>query len=511
MGMQHHLEGLSDEGLSLSMPNFDADYRRVAHKVTLVNDLRPVKSDEVKALIERMVKTHHSELLDAAPACSCENYNDAKYLGETCPECHTVCAPITERPIDSEFWFEAPEGVEGFIALNFLDMLKDTFDKRNFSVIAWILDPRYRTKMRSLKSAVKDRLETYNIKPGINNFIQNFDEIMSILMSDSKIKPDNSEKVEELQQMILMYRDDIFPKHLPLPTSLAFIKQVAPTATYVDGIIDFAIEAVRTMFKLYLPTTRRDQAACERTAYLVCDLLTQYHTAIWDKYISKKPGLFRKHALGGRARWSFRAVISSITAVHDRRELHIPWAMGISLFDVHLTKDLMELGFSSTEAATYLRDKTYEYDELLDELMTRILHSRQTWDGLKGQPCIFQRNPSIRRLFGQNLIITKVKTDVTDITIGISVLVIKGPNADFDGKWLPSLNFSNCREANGFIQTVKTISTLQRKLEMVSRECLKRAMRGQSAANYLRLAMVHVQRASKAYLCNANAVSRVWA
>lgn len=450
MDKHHHLSGTSDLGLSLEMPDFDSDYKKIAHKVTLVNSLRPVKNDEVKQLLERMVKTHHSELLDAKPSCSCEQLNDAEYLGELCSNCHTLCVPITERRIESEFWFEAPEGVEGYIALNVLDMLKETFDKRNFNVIEWIIDPNYRRKMKNVSHVVKDRLESYNIQPGINNFIKNFDDIIGLLISDSKIRPDNKERIDDLQSMILLNRDIIFPKHLPLPTSLAFIKQVAATATYVDGIVDYALEAVKTMFKLYLPASRNDIASRERATFLVSELLSKYHNAIWDKYISKKPGLFRKHALGGRARWSFRAVISSITDVHDRRELHIPWAMGISLFDIHLTKRLMELGFSSSEAAIYLRDKSYEYDELLEVLLYEILHSRVTWDGLHGQPCIFQRNPSLGRLFGQNLIITKVKRDVTDITIGISVLVIKGPNADFDGDQMNGIIALDDRQVEAF-------------------------------------------------------------
>ena len=425
-------------GLCLAMPDFDNDYRKVAHKVTLINDLRPIAVEETNKLFERMVKTHHSELLDAKPSCSCENLNNAKDLGEICPVCYTVCLPVTERLIDSEFWFESPEEVVGFISPNILDMLKSTFDKRSFNVIEWIIHPRYRQKTKNLKSVVKDRLEQYNIPPGINNFINNFDEILGILMSDFKIRPDNKRKMEDLQEMVNLNRDLLFPKHIPLPTSLAFIKQVAPTATYVDGVIDYALDAVKTMFKLYLPTHRRDQASAERAAYLVSELLTKYHGSIWDKYISQKPGLIRKHALGARARWSFRAVISSLTGVHDRRELHIPWPMGISLFDVHLTKRLIQLGFSSTDAYVYLRDKTYEYDELLAKLLDEILSARQTWDGLQGQPVIFQRNPSVVRLFGQCLIISKIKTDTTDLTVSLSVLVIKGPNADFDGEWLPS-------------------------------------------------------------------------
>jgi hypothetical protein len=54
--------------------------------------------------------------------------------------------------------------------------------------------------------------------------------------------------------------------------------------------------------------------------------------------------------------------------------------------------------------------------------------------GYAGIPIILQRNPTLDRLSAQLLFITKFKSDnLEDNTIGLSVLVLKGPNADFDG------------------------------------------------------------------------------
>lgn len=60
--------------------------------------------------------------------------------------------------------------------------------------------------------------------------------------------------------------------------------------------------------------------------------------------------------------------------------------------------------------------------------------------GKRGIPIVLQRNPTLDRLSAQLLYVTKIKWDnLEDNTIGLSVLVLKGPNADFDGDALNML------------------------------------------------------------------------
>lgn len=51
----------------------------------------------------------------------------------------------------------------------------------------------------------------------------------------------------------------------------------------------------------------------------------------------------------------------------------------------------------------------------------------------KGIPVEVGRNPTMERGSMQRLYITSVKTDVKDPTFGISILIVKTFNADFDG------------------------------------------------------------------------------
>ena len=74
-----------------------------------------------------------------------------------------------------------------------------------------------------------------------------------------------------------------------------------------------------------------------------------------------------------------------------------------------------------------------EIAEILNELIEESPYATIR-SGKKGIPIVLQRNPTLDRLSAQLLYVTKFKSDnLEDNTIGLSVLVLKGPNADFDG------------------------------------------------------------------------------
>lgn len=53
--------------------------------------------------------------------------------------------------------------------------------------------------------------------------------------------------------------------------------------------------------------------------------------------------------------------------------------------------------------------------------------------------------PTLTRLSAQRLYVTRIKSEDPRInTVSLSVLVLPGMNADYDGRVLPSLNSLNC-------------------------------------------------------------------
>ena len=118
-------------------------------------------------------------------------------------------------------------------------------------------------------------------------------------------------------------------------------------------------------------------------------------------------------------------MISSITRPHRYDEMEIPWGIGLSVFRIHLYNKLERHGYTPGEAVELLNMHAYKYHPLLDALLQQLI--REAPDGRI--PCVLQRNPSLARASSQALYIVKVKTDPNDPTIGMSILIVKGPNA----------------------------------------------------------------------------------
>jgi hypothetical protein len=98
---------------------------------------------------------------------------------------------------------------------------------------------------------------------------------------------------------------------------------------------------------------------------------------------------------------------------------------------MHLLNKLLRAPWklSPREANFKIRAATFTYDPDLDQLFKEIIAESPEL----GLVCIFQRNPSLEKNSAQRLRITKVKTDPRDPTISLSILVVRGFNADFDG------------------------------------------------------------------------------
>jgi hypothetical protein len=75
------------------------------------------------------------------------------------------------------------------------------------------------------------------------------------------------------------------------------------------------------------------------------------------------------------------------------------------------------------------RESALQYNPLLDTLLKELI-SESPHGGI---PVTFGRNPTLARGSIQVLYVTHIKTDPEIITISLSVLVLRGFNADFDG------------------------------------------------------------------------------
>lgn len=367
--------------------------------------------------------------LSILPSCECGNpeYTGTAKQGLICPECNTVVVPSTERPIESNVWIRAPEGVHALINPQMWIILGNAFTLNGCNLLEWLINPAGAKNTNN--NAKLEILKQYKFPHGINSLFENFDDIMSALL-DRSIVNGSTRRRAELKQFIDLNRDRIFTKILPIPNKLMFITEKAVTTTYADQRMASALDAVHTIEELYSTTTTPSLRKRELASARCVIQLAQYYHAQYKDIIGGKYGWARKHLFGTRQAYSFRAVISSLSARHRYDELHLPWGLSIALFRVHLTNKLLRRGLTSNEIAKFLYEHTSRYHPLLDELFKEIIagHPR----GL-GFPTFFLRNPTLDRLSGQRFYITQVKPDVNVKTVSLSLLVISHMNADFDG------------------------------------------------------------------------------
>lgn len=440
-------------GIFLDLEDFADLYSRCARPPTFVNDLDQNDVASRERLNELLLTTYESDTLESVPSCSCGNlHGGTSDVTQVCEICGTSPAIPAEREIESQLWIRTPDGVRGLIHPLLLGYLDRFFGSNGASIIQYLMDPFYRPKKKSPQLMQIDRSPH---RRGLNYFIDNFDAVFEFLLYGVSISKTKKAK-ERFAHFIRRNRTKLFPKALPIPSKITFIVESTPTGKFGDGTIESALDAVRTIGGISsgVECPRLDQL--ESKAFRASMQLMNFYDVQYSKSLSPKPGWFRRHVFGSRPAFSFRAVISSLSEEHRYNEVHLPWSLSVSLFKQHLRNKLQRRGFSPSASNQYVNDHIETYSPLLDELFQEliaeateqsrtesirnansILHNlpnippELVYD--QGIPCVIQRNPSLKRLSAQRFFITKIKTDPAINTISLSVLVLKGPNADFDG------------------------------------------------------------------------------
>lgn len=416
-------------GISLEFIDFSRTLDAMSPPPLILNDRPPCITKEDREALVKLIRTDvEGDTLNIVPRCGCGHYNSIKYKGLRCPECTDLCVPITEQPIESRVWIRSPKGVAPLMNPTFWLILSKALTTSKFSPLDWLADKNYTGKdVNKGKYLVENqRMIDAGFQRGYNNLHANFPQYMNVLLDMGYTNKLVSEKLRGLLENFghLVYSD-----YLPLPNKLVFLTEKTSVHIYADSNIKHALEAAVIVSSIDENDPDMSIKVKETRAIKIINCLAGYAALQFTNTLGGKPGLFRKEILGSRMKWAGRSVISSISGVHDYDEIHLPWGYSIGLFKTHLTNKLRKRGWTSVEIDTFLIRHSTKYHPLIEALFKELMAECD----LPGLPCILQRNPSLARGSSQCFFITKVKTDVSDITIGMSVLTLVAPNADFDG------------------------------------------------------------------------------
>jgi hypothetical protein len=413
--------------------DLDELFRTSLRAPIIVNHFN-IQSDTDKEEINRLILTQYgSDFLEIEPSCDCGTVRGGYNEGVLCPYCNTHVMPVTERPLETSVWLGLPKGVKKYINPKVYSILAKRLTISKFNILEHLVNPS--AGPPETKNAVVAKYMRLNIPRGINHFYDNFEDLIAqltkenILLRDSEDKTGGKGRHTTLMEFIAMYRDRLFCDHLPLPTKLMMITEATMTTTFASTNMMPALDAVRTISSTENSPAPLNLKTLQSRAMKANGLMALYNELCFKDFFDQKEGWFRQHVYGTRSHFTFRGVINSNTEAHHYEELHIPWSLAVMVFRIHVCAKLIRNGWSLREAQALLDENTLRYNPVLDAIFEELI--REAPGGRIA--VLFNRNPSLLRGSMQLLYITKVKKEVAERSISISVMILKNLNADFDG------------------------------------------------------------------------------
>lgn len=429
--MGHHLE----------LQDHDMIFNQLTSKPIIVNNILDTLETEKNAFDSNFLTTYNdTDLLDTIPKCPCgvtqgAHHVDRNGKGTICPACKLEVQPMLDKPLEPIIWVQAPKGVDRLInpqawrlMSNFYSISNNSNSKLN--LIKYLTNTDYHPN-RAHHGRWMDEIERLGIERSLNYFYENFDDIIIAISSFAPFTA-NKDKKSQLKDMltfISMYRDRIFSEYLPVHNKTIMVIENTKFGTYMDTTLKTIVDAVRNITGIDSPvkdfTIPQKENRCSKLSESISDFGQDHEKT----FLSGKPGLIRKHVFANRCFWSGRGVITANAGIHRHDEVHMPWAMAVTLFRIHLFGMLYRRGFGHNDASYYLNAHTHVYSTLLDELFRELIDG-SPYDGI---PLVIGRNPSMYRTSIQRMFITKIKTDPSIYSIDYPITAVTGPNADFDG------------------------------------------------------------------------------
>ena len=399
----------------------------------MINDF-DVTDPSDKEKLEARIYTYYdnTDTIQDSARCDCGALTGMFNEGIKCGTCNTEVVSTANQPIEPSVWFTAPSYVTRLISPQIWAMMERYLTVSDYDFLLHLTDPDYRPAAKaSFSQKTKEKIaamERLNIPRGINHFIDNFKEIVTLLIANKVISVTRAEAAELLSfidQQIGLF----FPKQIPLPSKIFFVIESTTSGVYVDQPLVDAMDVIHTITGIKSsPYTLKKSQIESRTARALSQLTSFYKKYTYERLV-KKPALFRRHVYGGRLFFSARAVITSLSDPHDGNELHLPWSLSIQLFKYHLISKLQKRQFSMKEAISFITNHVYNYHPLMEEIFNELIDESPN----AGPSVILHRNPTLKRGSTQRFYVTKIKTNPDVNTISLSALNLRPPNADFDG------------------------------------------------------------------------------
>ena len=410
--------------ITQNLKSYDSWFNVISSQKVIINDLDYLSMDDMEAINRQLITTYNSDIMSTVPSCDCGVVKGRFKLHAHCSECGTTCREVHQK-VEPLLWMrKLQDGLE-FINPTFWLMMRQAMDKK-IDCMRWMSDYKYNPpgELPTFLHGVKDIL----VERNYNNMIDKLPEVIHYMLNHAKFKDiDKQDDLNMLLEMYIHQKHNIFNNFMPIINKKLFVMENTTKGKFISLAVSDVIDVVMSWIQLNSNTEKRTYAKDGiQTAMVISKLATLYYN-YFEKYVTKKPGLFRKHVYGARSHFTFRSVITSIPGKHKYDEIWVPWAIGVTAFRPHLLNKLVnQHKIPFKKASMMLFDAVKRYIPLIDQLLNELIAEAPD----QKIPILMQRNPS---LLASSAILTnigKFKCDVADLTVSISVLVAKNMNAD---------------------------------------------------------------------------------
>lgn len=396
----------------------------------ILNDLNFASIEDNELLSKHLETVYQDNAVEIRPHCACKELTGSQFLGAQCPSCLcTVVSPFDKY--ESNLWLKTLHPDLRFISTDYWNRVRLWISSDpNIDILRWIVDKRYNSSKLS-KGTISTILGTIKSLPNfersytwlLNNMVQLMVAIENL--PNFKNKRDASKILKSLWNT---KNAQVTSTYLPVLSSRYFILEKSKKGKITPVSRGLLLDSLK-QFIYSANEDRNFQQISNQMGKTVASLADFYYKE-FKQVASGKAGLFRKNIYGTRSHFTARGVIIPFFGKHRHDEIHLPYKMAVTLLRMHIFNRLLKSGMSHKEIDKKLWQGVNKFDQELYNIMLQLIEET---DGGKGIPCLVTRNPSQKIGSTYLLYVTFIKLDIGDNTINYSSLIVKAPNADYDG------------------------------------------------------------------------------
>ena len=376
--------------------SLDDHYRRTTGDKIILNDLSFTSLDNMELVNNSLMTVYDNDVISTVPTCDCSKYNKRYYVNRVCEQCGTVVMEPYQKQ-DPILWMKALDGHK-FFNPHFWLMVKELMSS-TIDGLRYLSDSTYNPPVRipAHVQALRDILQ----ERSYNKVVNNIDTILIYMKNHAKYKqPNHQQTIDELLDLYTRNKNKLFSTYMPIPNKRLFVMENTSKGKFTNLTVSDMINVVGSWVKTCSSHKLTPVKVNNITAATVSKIAS-FYKSFYSDFVAHKTGSFRKHVYGTRSHFTFRCVIVSIPGRHNYDEIHVPWAIGPTVFRPHLLNKLVkQRGFTYRKAnqLLYLAVKKYIplIDELLQELIDEsprkgidvIMQRNQTMGSIQGKPCL---------------------------------------------------------------------------------------------------------------------------